>query len=426
MGRIRRNNLQGHDRKYIKHGHLTSRKTLRNLGFNEVPDLTEEERRRELSEKLKPYKLDLSKHIPIEAKGPVGEEPVPSPTPTPSITPSVTPTITPTMTQTITPTPSFTPTLTPTPSATPPALGQLLVLAGPAGSTGQKSYDGVNWSGVTYSLGANQHLAYSDTLGIWVAADGRRNSLNKYSYSYSGDTWTQSGPASGNRVSDLKWLDYAGIFISTPNESSQAYYSYDGINWNLQTWPTVGGSDQFLMVVDEGRNQFVAIREDGDIFTSYSGTSLTLRDGSTFSTATIPHYNATLDRYVAVNRDFSTIAYSDDGALTWTTTSSPISGTSSQIWSSNSITSRPDGLMLAVSFVNTNGMISTDGINWSATTLPATASYYLAVEYVPDISLFVLMNRAGDIWTSPDATTWTSRTKSSTMDVFTIKYGYIK
>ena len=77
---IRRNNLQGHDSKYTKHGLWTKRKTYRNTGFRQVPDLSIEERQKAIEEKLKPYKLDLSKHIVVEAAhGPVGEVVPPTP-----------------------------------------------------------------------------------------------------------------------------------------------------------------------------------------------------------------------------------------------------------------------------------------------------------------------------------------------------------
>lgn len=401
MGRIRRNNLQGHDRKYIKHGHLTSRKTLRNLGFNQVPDLTEEERRRELSEKLKPYKLDLSKHIPIEAKGPVGEGPTPGPDC------------------------DYTYTLSAETS-----LGQLLVLAGSSTTTtGQKSYDGVNWSGVTYSLTTNQVLAYSDTLGVFVSGDGRRFSGQKLSYSYSGDTWTVTGPSTGDRVNDLKWLSYAGLFMTAPNESSGAYRSNDGINWTGITYPIVGGTDQYLIMPLERDSITVAIREDGEIYTTVSGDTFTLVDNTTFkpnNRIAIPYWNDTLNIMVGIDRNYGNAGYSYDG-LTWTATTSPLNGLGDQLWSTNSITHRTsDGLMIAVSYQSNRAMTSTDGINWTATTVPSSAANYLAVEYVPDLGLFILMNRNGDIWTSPDASTWTPQTKTGVMDVFTINYGYIK
>ena len=406
----------------VVHGILGKQKTLINTEFERVPELTEEERRRLLVDQLKPYTYTPSKHRALKAAGPVGEVIPPSPTPTPSITPSITPTLTPTPTITS----SSTPTPTPTPSATPPAQ-QLIIMAGSTTADGQKSYDGINWSGITYGTGASQQIAYSPSLQMFVSADGRRNGLQKYSYSPSGNTWTITGPTTGNRVSDLKWVGYAGIFISSPNESSVAYYSSDAINWNPITWPTAGSADQFQMAVSESDNQIVAIREDGDIYTTYSGGSFTLRDGSLITGRGIVHYNETLGIYTAFDTNVNTIGYSYDG-ISWSATSSPLSGTGASIWSSNSITSSPSGLHLAVSFTTADAMTSTDGINWTATTLPTSVLgvYSLAVKYVPDISSFVLMDRQGNVWTSPDASTWTSRTKHATLDVFTINYGYIK
>ena len=366
---------------------------------------------------------------------PVTPTPTPSggisPTPTPSstVTPTPTTTVTPTpsITTSPTPTPSATLTPTPTPSATPAPPQQLLVLYGTGGnSRGGKSYDGINWSGVTYSLTNSSNIAYSDTLGMFVSSDGRRFTGQKLSYSYSGSSWTTTGPSTADRINDLKWISYLNRFITAPNESSGAYYSDDGINWTGFNYPIAGSSDLFLITEDTTNNQIIAGREDGEIYTTYSGGTFTLRDNILFSSRVIPYHNDTLGLTVAIQGDCATAGYSYDG-INWSGTGNPLSGGTNNVWSTNSITHRPsDGLMLAVSYTSNNAMTSTDGINWSATTTPISGvSYYLVVEYVPDIGLFVLINRNGDIWTSPDASTWTARTKVATDDVFTIIYGYI-
>ena len=400
MSKLRPNRKSGMGRKVI-HGILGKQKTLINTEFERVPELTEEERRRLLVDQLKPYTYTPSKHRALKAAGPVGEGPTPGPDC------------------------DYTYTL-----SADTDLGQLLVLAGSSTTTtGQKSYDGVNWSGVTYSLTANQHLAYSDTLGIFVSGDGRRFSGQKLSYSYSGDTWTVTGPSTGDRVNDLKWLSYAGLFMTAPNESSGAYRSNDGINWTGITYPIAGGNDQYLLAPLERDSITVAIREDGEIYTTVSGDTFTLVDNTTFkpnNRIAIPYWNDTLNIMVGIDRNYTSAGYSYDG-ITWTATTSPLNGLGDSIWTSNSITHRnSDGLMLAVSYQSNRAMTSTDGINWTATTVPSSAANYLAVEYVPDLGVFILMNRNGDIWTSPDASTWTSQTKSGVMDVFTINYGYIK
>ena len=62
----------------MKHGAWHKRQTYRDMTFRQVPNLTIEERQAELNKKLKPYSLDLSKHIPIEAAhGPGGAPPPP-------------------------------------------------------------------------------------------------------------------------------------------------------------------------------------------------------------------------------------------------------------------------------------------------------------------------------------------------------------
>ncbi len=65
--------------KTIQHGHWAKKKTLKPSLFKEVPDLSEEDLRKEINDKLKPYSLDLSKHIPIIGKGAVGPSGPPPP-----------------------------------------------------------------------------------------------------------------------------------------------------------------------------------------------------------------------------------------------------------------------------------------------------------------------------------------------------------
>lgn len=355
----------------------------------------------------------------------------PTPTTSATATPTLTstPTPTPTITSSATPTPTTTSTPTPTPSST-GITQQLLILAGDSGgSQGQKSYDGVNWSGMSFTLTNNAHIKYSDPLGIWVAANSARFTGVKLSYSYSGNTWTTTGPTSSFRVSDLIWSNYLARFYTSPNESADGYYSNDGINWNLVTYPTSGSFDLFSITSDETNNVIVAAREDGSIFTTYSGASFTLRDNSVFAgNRTSVYRNETLGLTIGITDNASVIGYSTD-SFTWSaSTTNPFSGTSSSVWSNGSITHRPsDGFMLIVSWQTSDAAISSDGINWSGITLPVVSgNYYLATTYVPDISLFIIMSRNGDIYTSPDTTTWTLRTKAASIDVFDIEWGYIK
>ena len=112
-------------------GAFGKRKKYKIASFKEVPDLSIEERRKRIMDKMKPWKYSeadpfLSGDMSVEVVfGGGGVYDTPTPTPTPSVTPfaSPTPTITITPTNTLTPsvTPSITPTqtLTPTPSQTP-------------------------------------------------------------------------------------------------------------------------------------------------------------------------------------------------------------------------------------------------------------------------------------------------------------------
>ena len=86
---LRKNNFQGHDSRIVKHGHWLKKKTYINTGFRQVPDLTAEEKRKQIEEKLKPYSLDLTKHVPLEAAHGGTDSFAP---PTPSYSVSISPT----------------------------------------------------------------------------------------------------------------------------------------------------------------------------------------------------------------------------------------------------------------------------------------------------------------------------------------------
>ena len=105
----------------IQHGFIGKFKTYKKLGFKEVPELSTEEKQREILNKMKPWVYDASKVKPkfsmmAKAVQPTG----PTPTPvTPTPTPTNTSTPTPTPSSTVTPTPTQTNTPTPTPSSAP-------------------------------------------------------------------------------------------------------------------------------------------------------------------------------------------------------------------------------------------------------------------------------------------------------------------
>lgn len=140
-------------------GPLGKRKKYRIASFKDVPDLTTEERRRKILEKMKPWKYSeadpfLSGDMNVEVDfGGGGVFATPTPSVTPSATPNASPTPTNTITPTHTPTPSITPsitptqTLTPTPSQTPFPPAQISYRTFSGETNPQASFDliGVNF-----------------------------------------------------------------------------------------------------------------------------------------------------------------------------------------------------------------------------------------------------------------------------------------
>jgi len=135
-------------------GPLGKRKKYINQAFKSVPNLTTDEKREMLMNKMKPYNSEdyLGKEIfvvgggePTTTSPAVSQTQTPTPTPTPTITSTQTPTPTPTITSTQTPTPTGTP--TPTASSTPLSALEYVIYAENTTNTSSYTFSNVNYNG---------------------------------------------------------------------------------------------------------------------------------------------------------------------------------------------------------------------------------------------------------------------------------------
>jgi hypothetical protein len=186
-----------------------------------------------------------------------------------------------------------------------------------------------NWTGITYGNGKFVAISGSDTSLSNIAA-----------YSTDGINWTQTTlPLTTN------WSRIAyggGVFVAC-NADVPAAYSTDGINWINTPAYTTGGADANKLAYGNG------------IFVGISGNSSTYDNRVTYSTNGI-NWNVTTA--LPLSLEWGDIAYGTIRGVGYFfavgKNRSTASGTSAAAY-------------------------STDGINWTQTILPYTATWDLAI-----------------------------------------------
>lgn len=189
-------------------GPLGKRRKYINAAFKEVPNLSTEEKRQQLINKMKPYNSEdyLGKEIYVVGGGGVYDT-TPTPTPTqsgPPPTSTPTPTQTPTQTQTQTPTQTQTQTSTPTPTPTPTGTQtivselQYVSYGESASNTAIYTFSNISYSGAGLII-----------VGVHAIDDGDNDSLS--SVTISGLTMNEVVRASSTSA--------------TPDKSISAIYS---------------------------------------------------------------------------------------------------------------------------------------------------------------------------------------------------------
>lgn len=235
--------------------------------------------------------------------------------------------------------------------------------------------------------------------GIFVATSNSTAAAS----STDGITWTaRTLPAS------ITWLSIAygnGLFVAVGWASglvATTIYatSPDGITWTQRALPT----SKIWTSVCFGNGRFVAISGYGDTGTAASIDGITWTTGTNVSTASWQSVIYGNGLFVCVAQNGAS-ATSADG-ITWVSRSGlPING-----WT----ITFGNGVFVVTSGGATSNAIaarSTNGIDWTSQTLPATANWY-AVTY--GNNAFVALGSTGTAAaTSPDGVTWTSRTLPS-------------
>ena len=234
------------------------------------------------------------------------------------------------------------------------------------------SLDGINWIQITHPLSStgsfgNGFVAAAYGNGVYVL-------MTSYSgvgvYSTDGVTWsTISSEANYNGVTDIIFAN--GVFVATPASGSNAntlVYSTDGQNWNTTSTEITLPTKKLTFC----NGYFIISGSDGSYTDKYPRISYST-NGISWSTAKIAYANTNyLSRVGYVNGKYVVgvgskgIYYTEDLSKTWT-----------QGLSYPSIASWEDpacGNGLSVFSAGQNYWRSTDGINWTSSTLSIPTS----------------------------------------------------
>ena len=250
---------------------------------------------------------------------------------------------------------------------------------------------GLNWYSVTYGNGKFVAVA---------------NNSEQAAYSEDGINWTASTmPSSANWCS----VTYGnGKFVAIADYTDRSAYSEDGINWFSSAMPSSAGWSS----ITYGNGKFVVVSNGSDK-AAYS------EDGINWIASTMPRssYWSSVTygngKFVAVPNSSDKAAYSEDG-INWTASTM----SSSSYWSS---VTYGNGKFVAVSRTSSQAAYSEDGINWFSSAMPSSAGWssitygngkFVTVIYASNQSAY-----------SEDGVNWTLSTMPSSANWYSVTYG---
>jgi Collagen triple helix repeat (20 copies) len=253
-------------------------------------------------------------------------------------------------------------------------------------------------------------LEYYDSYGFIGVNSGQFNGVYK---SVDGYTWTYA-PLAGlaGSPSDIAYGPGKGFVVTT--YTSGFAFSADSVSWIKIDHP--GTSNEYIASIAYVNDTFVAVAGGGQIFRSTDGKSWTKITPLTAGQYRYKILSVGTRLFIISS---GKVEYSDDSGLTWTDVSVPNIA-------SDGAAKYLNGLFITVGGSSIDGTniyhTSTDGINWTQRTLPATESWY-NLAYGNGLYSFVSYDGTVSI-TSPDGITWTSRTAPSSVGLTTIAKGY--
>jgi hypothetical protein len=243
-------------------------------------------------------------------------------------------------------------------------------------------------------------IGYSPELPMVVALNF---STTTSSYSTDGINWnTMTTPSSQWR--DVTWSPELGIFAAVAPSSPYIMTSPDGINWTTQTSPNTNLWNRICWSPELGLFCAIAFNNtiNNFVMTSSDGTTWTAQT-TPFGTARGVAWSSELATFVVLGQD--SIFTSIDGT-TWTTGTIPTGTWTSAAWSAEL------GLFCAVSNSTATDNIATspDAITWTTRSKADTLGLS-EIRWAPELGMFVAIHILASVsdyhYYSPDGINWT-------------------
>jgi hypothetical protein len=264
----------------------------------------------------------------------------------------------------------------------------------------------------TTEQSAWKDIIYNDSMLILTASSGSHETAR----SSDGLAYTKTdAPHFTNAVAYSPSLD---LFVAVGN--GVAMSSPDGVTWTTRT---IGAGNWTGITWDATLALFVAVRT-GATATSANGTSWTVTGHINSANAWTARaaaeanewysicWSPALSLFVAVSGSGTNRVQTSPTGTTWTAQSAPSYTWQSVCWS-------PDlALFVAVGYNGTDGVVMTspDGTTWTERTSPASSGQWSSVCWSPELDLFVATAGSGSgnrVMYSSNGTAWTSVTAGS-------------
>lgn len=257
------------------------------------------------------------------------------------------------------------------------------------------SSDGITWT--TRSIGTTDTIcAAAFGGGTYVVVGGAFGSSAAIYSSTNLTSWTNRSPSS---VVQLTGVARSGsIFVAVGTSGGVIWSSPDGATWTSRN----SGTSGFRGIVFGG-STFVAFGDSAsEVRTSTDGITWTARTSNAANSLSAGAYG---NSSFIIGGQNGVMVTSTDG-ITWTLLARSYTGT--YFVNNVYIVCGSSGLLT-----------STDGMTWAPRSVAGATVY--AVAY--GAGLYVAVSTSGAIYTSPDLTTWTSRTSGVANNITDVTFG---
>jgi hypothetical protein len=254
-----------------------------------------------------------------------------------------------------------------------------------------------------------QGIAYAPSLQRFCAVANSGTAAQRVMTSENGINWTARTAATANNWTDIVWAPELSLFVACANSggTDRVMTSPDGITWTTRT--TNNNAHQaltwsselrlFVMVANSGTGNRVSTSPDGITWTTQTSAA----DNSWVTVTWSPE----LGIFLAMSGNGAQRAMISRNGVNWVAYTLPVTEYNDVCWS-------PElGVFCAVcTFTGTRSAVSPDGINWTVGTSIQPWVWFQVI-WVAEMGLFVAVGFSssfGRIATSSDGITWTNRT----------------